>query len=476
LALLVVGLAPAAGVYWWLRTRPPHPPVIDLPGADPAAVQAIEEARAAVENDLRSGRAWGQLGKVLLAHGLLKDARVCLAQAQEYDPESPRWPYLQGITLLRDDPDEAITQLERAVRLAPTQLPLRLQLAEALLEQQRLAQAEKQFQEVLTLEPDNPRAHLGLARLAHRQRQWQVSLDHLQRSARRAPKVKTTHVLLAEVYHRLGQPEQAAQEQRLLELLPEEYNWPDPYQEEVEDLQADPEETRLARAKKLLEQGQEERGLQILEEMVQDNPKSYRAQAGLGRALLQLAQRLRVPAQRAAYLERARQALVAARDLRPDSFKAQSDLGFVLKLQGDYQAAADCYHKAAGLKPTDALTHYHLAHCQVLQRQRGILPLVSASTFGMVGSSPGPAFCMTAAAVFAGRAGLPEAIASLRQAVRFKPNYADAHRELGDLLAANGQDAEALRHLTQASQLAPEDPTTQRLLAAVRQRLAAAHP
>jgi len=45
----------------------------------------------------------------------------------------------------------------------------------------------------------------------------------------------------------------------------------------------------------------------------------------------------------------------------------------------------------------------------------------------------------------------------LRAAVHCKPDFADAHRDLGDLLAKAGRRAEALRHLEDAARLAPSD-------------------
>src|SRR5437660_2634930 len=71
--LLVAGTA----YFTWHRGTPSRqiasevaiiePPTLELEGVDPAVVRAIETARAAVKQSPRSGQAWGQLGKVLLA-------------------------------------------------------------------------------------------------------------------------------------------------------------------------------------------------------------------------------------------------------------------------------------------------------------------------------------------------------------------------------------------------------------------------
>src|SRR5262249_24515009 len=126
--------------------------------------------RAAVEKSPRSVEAWGVLGKTLLVHDFHIPASFCLAQAERLDPANARWPYLQGVALAAADPPDPITAIQhfqRAVDLGgDTPDALRLHLAEALLGQDRLDEAERQFKRVLELNPANARAHLGLARLA----------------------------------------------------------------------------------------------------------------------------------------------------------------------------------------------------------------------------------------------------------------------------------------------------------------------
>src|SRR5262252_10798606 len=62
LVLVATGL-----VIWraWPAKPMPPPPELDLNGVDPAISEAISAARADVLSNLRSARAWGQLGKAL---------------------------------------------------------------------------------------------------------------------------------------------------------------------------------------------------------------------------------------------------------------------------------------------------------------------------------------------------------------------------------------------------------------------------
>ena len=54
--------------------------------------------------------------------------------------------------------------------------------------------------------------------------------------------------------------------------------------------------------------------------------------------------------------------------------------------------------------------------------------------------------------------------AAFHAALSCKPDYADAHVNLGDLLVQTGQHAEALGHLRYAVQLEPRDPRAKKLL------------
>src|SRR5690348_1870768 len=115
LAGAALAAAGAAGFVWHrIATTGPagsegpliEPPVIELGGLDPAVIRAVEKARAAVDQSSRSISAWGQLGKVLLAHDIHTPAVTCLAQAERLDPAQASWPYLQGVALTAADPPD----------------------------------------------------------------------------------------------------------------------------------------------------------------------------------------------------------------------------------------------------------------------------------------------------------------------------------------------------------------------------------
>src|SRR5205814_8250028 len=111
--ILVLGAAAAAFWLWWShRGNHTSPPIVNLTGIDPAVRQAVDSARAAVLANSESADAWGNLGMILLAHGLPDEsALVCLSRAEQLDARQPRWPYLYASILLRTDPEAAIGKL-----------------------------------------------------------------------------------------------------------------------------------------------------------------------------------------------------------------------------------------------------------------------------------------------------------------------------------------------------------------------------
>ena len=394
-----------------------QPPVIEQTGIDPAVLRLILAARTAVAETSDSAEAWGRLGKTLLAHGFSDEALVCFARAERLDPRQPRWPFYQGTILCQGDPDAAIPKLRRAVEQCGNvpDAP-RVRLAELLLGQGRLSEAEDQWRRLLSQEPAHARAHLGLARLAYQRGDLEQSVPHLNIALNGIHTRKASHLLLAEIFQRRGDKAAADQESRRAADLPDDDAWPDPFDEEVKQLRTG-RQVFLARADRLLRQGRVAEASALLERTVRDYPDSGEARLLLGKALL------------AKNDPRAEEALRAATRLAPHLVEAPFYLGGVRFLRGDHREAAALFRQAVNLKPDFALAHYNLGHCMI-----------------RLGDRPG-------------------AIVAFRAALSCKPDYAEAHVNLGELLVQDGQHTEALGHLLCAAQLEPRDPRAKNLLA-----------
>jgi tetratricopeptide (TPR) repeat protein len=408
LAGLLAAAAAAALAWWfWHRRGGPEPVVPDLTDADPAVAAAVEEARREVVNNPRVADAWGRLGMVLLANGFFTEADPALARAEQLDPRDPRWPYLRGMVLRRGNPDEAIPHLRRAADLAREHTgPVQLRLAETLLEQGRSGEADALFRRLVEDHPDNPRVHLGLARLAFERGDFPESLRHLQRCAGNPYARKAAAALRAEVYQRQGDPRAAREARRAVDLSADP-DWPDPVLDEALALQAG-RKALLDRATQLLGQRRTAEGLALFRQAVRDYPKSEKAWLSLGWALLEVGD-----------VTRAVEALQRALDLKADLAEGHFYLGIARARQGELHGAADAFRKAAVARPGYAVASYNLGQCL-----KG------------VGDRRG-------------------ALDAFRSAVRHRPNYPEAHAGLAGLLIQEGRPAEALVHLDHALDLGP---------------------
>lgn len=398
---------------WW---RGPPPPDVARTHLDAEVAKAIDDARAAVEHSPRSAAAWGKLGMVFQAHELYAEARLCYDRAESLDLRSARWPYLRGLTLLATDREAAVEQFRRAAQRDPGEPVIQNRLAEMLLAQGQFDEAEKYFQGVLKRNPRDPRAHLGLARVASSRRDWERSLEYLRQAATLAPNVKAMHSLAAEIQARLGNQAAADKASRRAAELGD-FAWPDPYLDEIEPLQTGVE-ARIHRALRLNRDRRSwDEAVRLAADTAQTYPDYYRAWVAWGMILL--LQEAPAAAERP---------LREALRLRPDGVDAHNTLATSFVWQKKFAEAAACYRDLIALNPRHADAHHQLAIC-----------------LSHLGEAA-------------------EAIEMLRAAVRCKPDFAEAHRDLADLLARSGRRAEAGRHAQDAVKLAPADPRAKKLL------------
>jgi tetratricopeptide (TPR) repeat protein len=417
LALLAAGLGAARA--FRPRPPPPAPPEVDLAGADPAVSAAVGGFREEVLRSPESADAWGRLGKVLLANGFPAEACSCFAEAGRLDPAELRWPYLRGLSLtLLGEPDDAIPHLGRAAELAGRGEPApRLRLAETLLGQGRVGEAEEQFRRLLAQDPDNPWARLGLGRVCCRRGEIGPGLAHLRRAAASPLTEKRARSLLAEVHQRRGEPEAARRALRAAGKLPEAHDFPDPYLDELDPLRAG-RYARTGRANRLINQGRPREAAALFVEVLRDHPDLAEAWLGLG--LAQLHQGDPAGAERA---------LREAVRLDPKVVQGQFYLAVALLRQGKPGAAAGFFREAAALKPDHAPSWYNLGLCRKLRGDRR------------------------------------GAVDALRTAVRHKPNFVEARLELAELLLAGGRRDEGVEELKAVVAMDPGHARARALLA-----------
>jgi tetratricopeptide (TPR) repeat protein len=287
-------------------------------------------------------------------------------------------------------------------------------LADTLLAQDRLEEAEEQFRHILQRDPRHTLSLAGLGRVAYRRGNLQESIDYLQRSLS-AGASKSTHLLLAEIYQRLGDRTTADNESRRAASLQNDAPRSDAFLEDLLRLRTG-ERIDVKRAQALLDRGHVSQAMALLERLVRDYPESVGSWLTLGRAL-----------NRQKDWAGAEKALSQALQLAPENPEVQVQMGITLYYQGSPRAV-EHFRKAIQVQPECAPAYYNLGLW--LARQE---------------DSPG-------------------AIEAFRTAVRIQPNFSDAYLGLGSQLALQGYLPEAIRHFQQAVQLNSADPRARQLL------------
>lgn len=380
------------GVSWFSRPRPPEPPwPADIQEADVRL--AVEEARRPVLAAPRSAAAWGHLGKVLLGNLFDRDAVVCFAEASRLDPEEPLWPYAQGLVALKRDPDHALDLLRAAVARAGEgheHLPVfRLQLAEALLEHNRLAEAETLFEQDVAADSQPGRAALGLGLIAVARDDAAAATQRLEIARRSRHARKKATVPLAALARLRGDQAQLAQFEKELATPGDDPPWPDPLLDETIELRAGRRgrERRVA----LLEQAHRyadaaqvyldliakepsadacagaainlfrlreyDRAFALARQGIELAPEDAEARFTLAHVLFARAERARdespeAPQVQEWFREAALQARRAA-ELRPDHARAYLFWGLALKHLGELEAAVEPLRKGLACQPAD---------------------------------------------------------------------------------------------------------------------------
>lgn len=411
--LLLAGVM--AGYFYYLRNAA-APPAFDVTDLEPAAAAALDEARRAVIQEPRSADAWGRLGLLLQAYEFPDPALFCFAQADRFDPREPRWPVYQGIVLAQTDAAGAIAHWQRALDQGGQSESLHLRLANALLEQGRLDEAQQHLQQLLRLDPVWPPALLALGRVVCARGEWREALTHLRLCSDDPTTRKSACTLMAAAYQRLGESAAAEQELNVLAHLPPDAAWPDPFADELAAVRVD-RQSRLQFANRLQIQGRLPEALSVLAGLVRDYPDYTLARRAQGYVQMQCGD-----------LAGAEQTLQVAFEQAPDSAETLFYLGCVAMNRRQGVAAVDYLRRATALKPDHAMAYFNLGRCFRLQGD--------------------------AAA----------AIQAFRQAVRCRPYLAEAHHYLGELLAQTGKPAEAIEHLHNAVELDPGDQKSQELL------------
>jgi tetratricopeptide (TPR) repeat protein len=324
--------------------------------------------------------------------------------------------------LNQGDAPAALSPLRRAADLAEREDPgnaaPRLALAEALLALGQFDEAEGQYRQALARWPDDPRAQLGMGRLAAAREDWPTSQSHLLRCLDSPRARQKAAAQLAAVSLRLGDPADAERYRKLAERLPGDAEWDDPYMNESAGW-AVTKRSRYAALRELEAAGRFADAAALARQLAEDYPDDFFPRLALGRDLQELGDH-----------RGAEQSLRRALLLAPDGVKVRYELSRVLLVKGeglsrqadgDPAPARDAFREAAE----------HARRAVAIQPDFGHAHMTLGVALKHLGERAA-------------------ALESLRQAVRCNPESALFHYQLGDALADDGQEAEARHHLEQA--------------------------
>lgn len=183
--------------------------------------QAIAEFNRALQIDPSDADVWWELVDTYQAAGRPVEAMETNRKAIEKQPGNFRLYYAFGAFLLsRNDFQQAEAQFRRVIQLAPAFGTGHMNLGQALAEQGRFEEAEREILEAIRLDRD-PRKLANLAALYYSQRRFQESAHYLETSIAEGPPTVTRYLNLCRTYRILGRQQDALDACRAGRLLAE---------------------------------------------------------------------------------------------------------------------------------------------------------------------------------------------------------------------------------------------------------------
>ena len=196
-------------------------PNAELSGADPAVIKKFDKARESVNENPKSAAAWGHLGILFNAYGLMDQAIDCYQRAAELDPQEFRWSYLSAVLLAERDPEQAETELRRAAEINSQYAPLFCNLAMAFVKTGRDDEAQQEYETALRIDPKCRQALLGLGELKLQIGEFEQSREYFMKAADLKFEDHQVHTLLARLYNRMRDQKSAEIEQNLARAYPQ---------------------------------------------------------------------------------------------------------------------------------------------------------------------------------------------------------------------------------------------------------------
>jgi tetratricopeptide (TPR) repeat protein len=385
-------------------------PPINTSHLDPAAQRTVQERVNDIKAHPNSAKAWGELGIVLRAFDFPPEARHCFERAARLDPQNPRWPYFESLSLTSENPAEAIARLRRTVQLCANEPEMpRFRLAKLLAEQGRWPEAETELQHLLAAKPDFAPATLLLARHAQIQGSNSQAMALASRCTGDPRTARSAWSLLAVIGERTGDASAAGEAMLRARTAPEDAAVVDVFEAEAALWRDNPREIAI-RTHGLLAAMRLDEAAAAINQLVTKHPQFAESWLLLGR--LQILRK--DPA--------AEQTLRRFLQMEPRSTQGLFQLGTALLGQNRFAEAANVFREATEIQPDFGPAHFNRGYALARTGQ------------------------------------LREAVPSFRQAIRDNPEHIESYLLLADLHRQLRETNQALAVLTNGLALNPSDP------------------
>ncbi len=339
--------------YWMFQsgTNIPSPVLPDLSQASEKAAAAIRREAARSADEPRSADRRGNFAKVLLAHQFDAAAAEEFRIASLLEPHDYRWRYLQGLSTTPLSRKAAAECFREAAELNPKSWLPRLRLAELLLAETNLSEAEPLIREARRLAPTEIRPALTEIRWMILQQSFADAVAASERLRDRGIRVRELAELHAQALFRLGRTQESQvmiRETQNDDLAPA--GWNDPLAGSVLAFSTDPVDI-IAEAKSLAASGNLLQAASLLQSnrRAAVHPEYYPT---LARIIIEAKQ----PAAAISVIDEGLQG-------SPDSPMLLQLRGNALFMLNRLPEAEQSFRSAIQRKPDFAIARFNLAHC-----------------------------------------------------------------------------------------------------------------
>ena len=318
------------------------PPIPDFPlGAlEPAVRQQFQAAVDRLADSPLDAQANGRLGLLYHAYEFYALAEPCYRRAIGVGATEGPWRYYLGLVLLeRGEWGLAAGEFSEFLAVRPGDIPALLHRADTYRLANRLEAALDGYRAVISRSTEIAQAYCGAGQILYRLGEFEPAVEYLQEAVRLAPKYGTARYALGQA---LRNPERPDEARRELQLAEEYRNHEPPLDDplaRVLDRARIGAIEALHRGIDLLQAGEVDEAIDLLETAIRSAPDLVEARAQLGAALLQQGD-----------LPAAQGSLEHALELESNYVEAIYHLGLIAHRRRDHAGAIALFQRTVQLR------------------------------------------------------------------------------------------------------------------------------